>query len=117
MAFPVEKLQRSRLTCGDVVQCAFDLSEQDVRTYEALNDLGRARTDEIARILRKDGSVVYRSLQRLVGCKVAHKRRTSMAEGGYYFVYEAAPKREVKARLRACVDDWHRQMTRAIDRL
>lgn len=117
MAFPAEKLQQGSLTCADVVQCAFDLSEQDVRTYEALNNFGRARTGELARVLDRDGSVVYRSLQRLVGCNVVDKRKEALREGGYYFVYEAKPKREVKARLRACVDDWHDQMTRAIARL
>lgn len=117
MAFPVEKLQKARLTCADVVQCAFDLSEQDVRTYEALNNLGRARTEEIARVLDRDASVVYRSLQRLVLCDIATKSKGSIPEGGYFFLYEVSPKREVKARLRACVEDWHKQMVRAIDRL
>lgn len=117
MSFPVAKLQKGRLTCSDVVQCAFDLSDQDVRTYDALNNLGRARTEEIARVLDKDPSVVYRSLQRLVGCDVATKTRESMDEGGYYYVYAATQKREVKMRLRSCVDDWHQQMLRAIDRL
>lgn len=117
MAFPVEKLQSGRLSCADVVQCAFNLGEQDVRAYEAVNNLGRARTEEVAAALGRDASVVYRSLQRLVSCGIVTKSKSSMAEGGYYFVYEALPKREVKARLRACVDDWYRQMGRAIDRL
>lgn len=117
MAFPVEKLQKRRLTCADVVQCAFDLGERDVRAYEALNNLGAARTEEVAKALGKDQSVVYRSLQRLVRCGIVSKEKTALPEGGYYFLYEAAPKAEVKARLRACVDDWHAQMTRAIERL
>lgn len=117
MSFPVEQLQKARLTCADVVQCAFDLSDQDVRTYEALNNLGRARTEELARVLDKDPSVVYRSLQRLVRCDIAAKIRQSMPEGGHYYLYASTPKREVKTRLRACVNDWQQQMLRAIDRL
>lgn len=117
MTFPVEKLQRARLTCADVVQCAFDLSAQDVRTYEAVNNIGRARTEEIGHALGKDPSVVYRSLQRLVTCGVVRKRKEALAGGGYYFAYEAKPRGEVKAMLRACVEDWHSQMLRAIDRL
>lgn len=117
MSFPVERLQKARVTCSDVVQCAFDLSDQDVRAYEALNNLGHARTEEIARALHKDPSVVYRSLQRLVGCEVARKTKEALPEGGYFYVYAALPRREVKAKLRACVNDWRRQMLRAIDRL
>lgn len=117
MAFPVEKLQKRRLSCADVVQCAFNLSEQDVRTYEAVNNLGQARTEEIGDVLGRDASVVYRSLQRLVGCGIVRKNKQALAEGGYCFVYEAMPRKEVKALLRSCVEDWHRQMTHAIDRL
>lgn len=117
MAFPVEKLQKARLTCADIVQCTFDLSEQDVRTYEVVNNLGRARTEEIAQALGKDPSVVYRGLQRLVECGVVVKKKEALSEGGYFFAYHAKPRREVRAMLRACVDDWHSQMLRAIDRL
>lgn len=117
MAFPLEKLQKARLTCADVVQCAFNLSEQDVRTYEAVNNLGRTRTEELGDVLGKDPSVVYRSLQRLVGCGVVQKHKEALGEGGYYYAYEAKPRGEVKAMLRACVEDWHSQMLRAIDRL
>lgn len=117
MSFPVVKLQKARVTCADVVQCAFDLSDQDVRTYEALNNLGHARTEEIARVLDRDPSVVYRSLQRLVACDVARKTKESLSEGGYFHVYAAVPRREVKTKLRACVNDWHQQMLRAIERL
>lgn len=117
MAFPTKRLQAARLTCADVVQCAFDLSDQDVRAYEALNNLGDARTEEIARVLDRDPSVVYRSLQRLVGCGVAIKTKEAMPEGGYFHVYAAVPRRDVKAELRRCVNDWHGQMLRAIERL
>lgn len=117
MAFPVEKLQRSRLTTSDVVQCAYDLSEQDVRTYEALNNLGEARTEELAAALGKDASVAYRSLQRLVRCDLVAKTKQALPDGGYFYSYRAHPKAQVKQRLRACIDDWHAQMKAAVARL
>jgi predicted transcriptional regulator len=117
MAFPVEKLMKNRLACSDVVQCAFDLGDQELRVYEALNNLGTSKTEEIARVVGRDASVVYRHLQKLLGCGVVTKEKRTLAEGGYYFVYAAIPKAEVKTRLTACVDDWHAQMKRAIERL
>lgn len=117
MAFPLGALQRRRLTCADVIECAYDLGPQDVRTYEAVNNLGAAKTEEIAKILGKDGSVVYRTLQKLVGCGVLVKTKRTLDEGGYFYVYQAVPKAQVKRHLKACVDDWHRQMVGAIDRL
>lgn len=117
MAFPVAALQKRRLTCADVVQCAFDLGGQDVRVYEVVNNLGAARTEDVAKAVGKDASVVYRNLQKLVGCGVLVKTKRTLDEGGYYFVYEPVPKAQVKRTLKACVDDWHAQMLGAIDRL
>ncbi|MFA5860144.1 MAG: helix-turn-helix domain-containing protein [Candidatus Thermoplasmatota archaeon] len=117
MAFPLKALQARRLSCADVIQCAFDLGGQDVRVYEAVNNLGAARTEEIAKILGKDASVVYRSLQRLVLCSVLVKTKRILDEGGYYYAYEAVPKAQVKRKLKACVEDWRKQMLTAIDRL
>lgn len=117
MAFPVERLQNRRLSCADVVECAFDLGGQDVRCYEAVNNLGAAKTEEIAKILGKDASVVYRNLQKLVKCGIIRKEKRTIEDGGYYYAYEAVPKASVKRKLNTCVDDWHAQMKAAISRL
>lgn len=117
MAFPVGALQARRLSCAEVIQCAFDLGEQDVRVYEAVNNLGASRTEEVAKILGKDGSVVHRNLQKLARCGVVTKTKRTLHEGGYCYVYQALPKAQVKRKLRSCVEDWHKQMLTAIDRL
>lgn len=117
MAFPLEKLQKRRLSCADVVECAFDLGGEDVRCYDAVNNLGAARTEEIAKILGKDASVVYRNLQKLVKCDIIRKEKRTLEDGGYYYIYEAVPKAEVKRKLNACLDDWHAQMKKAVSRL
>lgn len=106
-----------RVSCSDVVRCAFDLSEQDVRMYGLLNDLGPSRAEDLAREAGREGSVVYRNLQKLVECGLVEKRKHVPSGGGYRYVYHPLPRHEVKARLRACVDDWYGQMARAIDRL
>lgn len=117
MAFPTDKLLQKRLACSDVVQCAFDLGEQELGVYEAVNNLGACKTGDVARVVGRDASVVYRHLQKLMRCGIVTKEKRTIAEGGYFYVYAALPKTQVKARLRECVDDWHAQMKRAIGRL
>lgn len=117
MAFPVEKLQKRRLACSDVIACAYDLKGQDVKVYDALNDLGPARTEDVAAHVGREASVVYRNLQKLVGCGIVEKEKAALEGGGYYHRYRALPKQQVKAELTRCVDDWHAQMRAAIDRL
>lgn len=117
MAFPVEKLMKNKVSCADVVQCAYSLGEQEVRAYEALNNLGPSKVEEVALAVGRDPSVVYRNLQKLTACGIVTKEKRTLPEGGYYYHYEAVPKREVKTRLSRCVDDWYRQMKGAIERL
>lgn len=117
MALPVPALTKGRLACSDVVKCVYDLGDQEMRVYETLNDLGEARTEDIAQHVERDPSVVYRNLQRLVSCGVVKKTKSTYPEGGYFFTYRSVPKKEVKAHLRACVDDWHAQMRKAVERL
>ncbi len=116
MAFPLMSLQKGRLSCSEVVTCAFDLGTQEMRAYEVVNDLGAATVEEVARLVGRDPSVVYRNLQKLVKCGVVAKEKTVLDGGGYCFIYAGVPKQQVRARLRACVDDWHKQMVSAIDR-
>lgn len=117
MPLPVAALSNGRVSCSDVVRCAFDLSEQEIRAYEALNDRGPSRVEDLAADLGREASVVYRHLQALSRCGIVAKRKETIEGGGYRFIYDALPKRKVKAKLAACVDDWHAQMTRAIARL
>lgn len=108
---------KGRVSCTDVVRCAFDLGEHEIRVYETLNDLGAARVEDVAKLVGREASVVYRHLQKLCACDIVTKSKRTIEGGGYYFVYEARPKAQVKRKLAACVDDWHAQMTRAIQRL
>lgn len=117
MGLPLEPLLKRRVSCSDVVRCAFDLSEQEVRVYDALTDLGAARVEDIAASVRREGSVAYRHLQKLIACGVVEKRKESIEAGGYRFVYVALPRAQMRKKLSACVDDWHAQMRAAIARI
>lgn len=117
MAFPTPQLVDGRVSSADIVRCAYDLTPQEIRVWEVLNEQGPSRNDEVAESVGRDPSVVYRNLQKLLECGVVLKDKQTIEGGGYFYVYEALPKATVKAHLLECVDDWHAQMRSAIERL
>lgn len=116
MALPVPELLAGRVTCADVVRCAYDLRDPEVAVFDALQK-GPATSEAIAARLGKDPSVVYRNLQRLVQCGLVTKEARTLDGGGYLFEYASLPKAEVKRRLHACIEEWSATMRRAVAKL
>jgi predicted transcriptional regulator len=96
--------------CADLVRCMYSLTEFEMEALRTLLREGTMGADELAGRLRRDRSTVYRSLQKLVSCQVVRKESRSIARGGYYHVYSAIPKDEIRARLEHCIKDWHSKM-------
>jgi predicted transcriptional regulator len=96
--------------CKDLVQCAFSLNEFEVEVFNRLSDSGAKRADDLAELIGKDRSTVYRALQKLMTCGMCFRETKSIERGGYYHVYRAISRAELKHKLELCVDDWYERM-------
>lgn len=103
-------------SCHDLVQCAFSLGEFEVDVYYALLEEGPLRADELAPKIGKDRSTVYRALQKLMTCGMVHRETKSIERGGYYHVYRAISKEQLKERLEGCVKDWYSRMQEVLNK-
>jgi predicted transcriptional regulator len=103
-------------TCRDIVQCAFSLSDFEVDVYKAALAHGPLRADDLADLMGKDRSTVYRALQRLMSCGMCHRETRSLEKGGYYHVYSALGREELKAKLEHCVEEWNSRIRSALSR-
>lgn len=108
-----DKLMESE-SCHDLVQCAFSLSEFDLEVYQKLHESGPIRADELAEIIGRDRSTVYRSLKKLLSCGLCNRETKSLEKGGYYHLYGAVSKKKVKAKLEECISEWHEKMLNAL---
>lgn len=97
-------------TCQDLIQCAYNLGEFEVLVYYTLVESGPMRADELAVIIGRDRSTVYRSLQKLMTCGMVYRETKSMEKGGYYHIYKAISKKDLKEKLEKCVNDWYSRM-------
>ncbi len=111
-----DKLMNSE-SCHDLVQCAFSLSEFDLEVYQKLHESGPIRADGLAEIIGRDRSTVYRSLKKLLSCGLCDRETKSLEKGGYYHLYRAVSKEQVKSKLQECISDWHERMLKALSAL
>lgn len=101
-------------TCKDVVQCVFSLGDIELKILKRLSRKGAARTDELAKWLRRDQSIIHRGLQKLMACGLVFKEKETIEQGGYFYIYTALPLAKIKKKVKQCIDEWHEGMTDAL---
>jgi predicted transcriptional regulator len=103
-------------SCQDLVQCAYSLNDFEVEVYERLLETGPVNANELADLMGKDRSTVYRALQKMLSCGMVLRETRSIPRGGYYHVYRAISRHELRGKLQDCVDTWYERMRMALER-
>ncbi len=83
----INQIMKDRASCGDLLECLFDLTNTDISVFLALNDSKPLDLDSVAGIIGKNRSTAYRSLQKLVCMGLAVKETENISEGGYFHTY------------------------------
>jgi predicted transcriptional regulator len=110
-----QQILAGNATCRDIVKCMYRLTDFEIAIYRKLVKQGALRADDLAPVLKKDRSTVYRALQKLVSSGLAYRDTKTIERGGYYHVYAAVSPDDLKTRLHKCADDWFENMNTAID--
>jgi predicted transcriptional regulator len=71
--------------------------------------------NELADQMGKDRSTVYRALQKMLTCGMVLRETRSIPRGGYFHVYRAIGRKELKEKLQGCVDSWYKRMQTALE--
>lgn len=108
------QIAAGKLEATDIIKCALGIRELEVKTYFTLLD-GPVQVQEIADKLHRNRSTIQRSLTNLISKGLATRRTMSIARGGYYYEYEAAPSSEVKKMVRAALDQWYEKMVHFLE--
>ncbi len=110
-----QKILAGDASCKDIVKCLYRLSDFELGIYKKLVKQGPLRADDLAPVVKRDRSTVYRALQKLVSSGLAFRDTKSIARGGYYHEYTAVSPDALKAKLHKCADDWFDNMNIAIE--
>ncbi len=103
-------------SCQDLMRCAYNLSEFELEVYMKLSKTSPVRADDLAKMLGKERSTVYRALQKLMSCGMCYRETKALGRGGYYHLYAAVERTELKKKLEQCVENWHEKMKQALGR-
>jgi len=105
------------LDCEDAVKCIFNLKELDIIILRELKKHGNIRADELADILKKERSTVYRALQKLNKCGICIKRTKTIEQGGYYHLYSICEDITIKETAEKCLDEWYKRVKKSLSDL
>jgi predicted transcriptional regulator len=110
-----QKILAGDASCRDIVKCLYRLTDFELVIYKKLLRQGPLRADDLAPVVKRDRSTVYRALQKLVASGLAFRDTKSIERGGYYHLYSAVSPDALKVKLHKCADDWFENMNSAID--
>lgn len=102
----MQSLMSESSRCADLIKCAYNLGETELKAYKILVEKGPLRSDDLSEESQRNPSSVYRSLQKLMSCGMVYRHTENMEGGGYYHLYIARDKQAVKRDLASCVCEW-----------
>lgn len=111
-----EKILTKASSCQDVIKCAFNLNDFELLVYKKLSEQGASSANSLAAALGKERSTVYRALQKLVACGMCYRETKAIERGGYYHLYTAIDRKELRRKLEECVNNWYSQILDAISK-
>ncbi len=100
----------------DMIKYIFGLKSLDLETYKTLLLYGPLTTEGLGEIVKREKSTVYRSLQNLIACGIAYRKKRSIESGGYYYEYMPIESGEVKQVLKKNIDEWYNQINKLVER-
>jgi len=111
------KQLNSPMQCDEAIKCVFDLNKLDLKVYKKLKQEGPIKAQELATLLNRERSTVYRSLQKLSKCGICKRATKTLHQGGYYHEYRCVPIDSVQKKARECLDSWYETIKKTLDSL
>ncbi len=102
----------------DVVRCALDLNKTE---YNVLNFFFKNQKRQITLTLSKSlglkRTTIQKALKNLMKKKLIERKKETLKNGGYVFVYELKNKNCIKKRIKDTISKWHRSALEKIEKL
>jgi len=89
------KMDFDNINCYEIVKCIFNLNNTDLVILQSFNKNDGMTINQIKSKIEKDRSIIYRSLEKLITCKLCYKERKSGEKRGFIDYYYRIPIKEV----------------------
>lgn len=115
MASSIPEMLRAECKCEDMAKCILGLKELDINAYKTLLENGAMTAEKLGKLLDRERSTAYRSLQNLIACGLVYRETKSISIGGYYYDYVAIEPTVVKEMIKETIDQWYQKMNDLIE--
>ena len=109
------ELMEEEPTFSQILKCVFGITPSEVEVYLALFRHPESGVDEIADLIHKDRSGVYRSLQSLLEKGLVERDYRILKQGGYKYLYQPVPLEELKEKLKKELRLWFEKLNEIVD--
>jgi predicted transcriptional regulator len=109
-----QKMFSGRATCEDVMECFFNLNDNDLKLYRYLLKKGPKKMNTLSKAIKKDKTTAYRSLQKLISCGLCYRETKTIPRGGHFHVYSAVSPDLVKLKIQSFMDQWNLTMKKIL---
>ncbi len=99
------------------LKCAFDISCFEMDVYAELLKRGKASVDEIAEVLERDKSTVYKALQNLLEKGLVTREYKILRGGGYKYLYKPVSVEDLKREMSRAISRWVKELMDFLDSL
>ncbi|WP_456474572.1 helix-turn-helix domain-containing protein [Candidatus Pyrohabitans sp.] len=101
----------------EIMRCMFGLKGFETEIYLELVHRGSLTVNDLVAKFGKDRSTIQRALQNLTIAGLIYREQKNIKNGGYYYVYHAAPFDEIKDTMKASILKWCDAVIKWIDDL
>lgn len=102
-------------TFAHILRCLLNLTQSEVEVYFALHEHPNKSVDELAEVMGKDRSGVYRSLQNLLEKGLVSREYRILRHGGYKYLYVPVPIDDLKFRLKEELNKWFHVLNEVVE--
>ncbi len=105
----------SQLRC--TLKCAFNISCFEMEVYTSLLKNPSISVEELAEILKKDKSTVYKALQNLMDKGLVEREYRILRGGGYKYLYKPIPFDRFREEMIKNINEWASRLVEFLDEL
>ncbi len=106
----IPEMIRGDFKCEEIAKCILGLKNIDIEAYKALIVKGPMTAENLGKLLNREQSTAYRSLQSLIGCGLVYRETKTISTGGYYYEYTALDPCRMKEIVLKNIDEWCNRM-------
>lgn len=89
------KMDFDNINCYEIVKCIFNLNNTDLVVLQSFNKNDGFTINQLKNKIGKDRSIIYRSLEKLITCKLCYKERKSGEKRGFIDFYYRIPIKDI----------------------